>query len=437
MTTVQTEEFGPPRYRTRSDGNEEIPEQEPSPARRRDRKGRYRRCDYKEGDTGHDADESVEVPDYVKALESQLKEIKRHTKSLHGGQQVKRALIAYGVQAAVSLFGVWVVASGDRAVVWGFSIAHNINQITATVDSCKADWWGCATLKYKPAIAWDVSPRNNVTAMLDLVAWAEGTDTNYNRIYTGAEFTDYSKHPDRVMCSAGLCSAAAGRYQFMPATWATVKAKLNLPDFSPASQDKAAIQLMKDAGCYGAAVRGDVADFTDRCWTQWASFQGANGAKLDARQRSHPIDKLQAKYQEFLGTANGTSITAPLPTMTMTSPMAPNRTNPVSGESRPHNGADYACSLGEAVKSPIAGTFHRGNDDPQGFGNTWGSVEGQGQTVTIGHTRALLVADGQSVTAGQPIAECGAEGSSTGPHLHLEIRRQGQLIDPQTLLGNS
>jgi muramidase (phage lysozyme) len=375
------------------------------------------------------------VPDYVKALESQLKEIKRHTKSLHGGQQVKRALIAYGVQAAVSLFGVWVVASGDRAVVWGFSIAHNINQITATVDSCKADWWGCATLKYKPAIAWDVSPRNNVTAMLDLVAWAEGTDSNYNRIYTGAEFTDYSKHPDRVMCSAGLCSAAAGRYQFMPQTWATVKAKLNLPDFSPASQDKAAIQLMKDAGCYGAAVRGDVADFADRCWTQWASFQGANGAKLDARQRSHPIDKLQAKYQEFLGTANGTSITAPLPTMTMTSPLAPNRINPVSGESRPHNGADFACSLGEAVKSPIAGTFKRGNDDPTGFGNSWGTVEGTGQSITIGHTRKLLVMDGATVAAGSQIAECGAEGGSTGPHLHLEIRRQGQLIDPQTILG--
>jgi muramidase (phage lysozyme) len=411
---------------------EEATQQE---ARHRDRKGRYRRHDYQEGDTDHDAGESPTVPDYVKALESQLKEIQRHTKSLHGGQQVKRALVALGVQAAVSLFGVWVVASGDRAVVWGFSIAHNINQITATVDSCKADWWGCATLKYKPAISWDVSPRNNVTAMLDLVAWAEGTDTNYNMIYTGAKFTDYSRHPDRVMCSAGLCSAAAGRYQFMPQTWNAVRAKLNLPDFSPQSQDKAAIQLMKDAGCYGAAVRGDVAEFADRCWTVWASFQGANGAKLDKRQRSHPIYQLKAKYAEFLGTANGTNITAPLPTMNMTSPMAPSRVNPVTGESRPHNGADYACALGAPVMSSISGTFKRGNDDPNGFGNAWGTVEGNGQSITIGHTRKLLVPDGATVAAGSPIAECGAEGGSTGPHLHLEIQRQGQLIDPQTILG--
>jgi muramidase (phage lysozyme) len=372
---------------------------------------------------------------FERQVTERLKQIDKSTKSLYSGQQTKQALIAFGVQTAVSLFGVWVVASGDRAVVWGFSIAHNINQITDTIDSCKADWWGCATLKYKPAISWDVSPRNNVTAMLDLVAWAEGTDDRYNVIYTGAKFDDFSKHPDRVMCSAGLCSAAAGRYQFMPATWGTVKAKLNLPDFSPQSQDKAAVQLMKDGGCYGAAVRGDVADFADRCWTQWASFQGANGAKLDARQRSHPIDQLKAKYQEFLGTANGTNITAPLPTMTMTSPMAPSRVNPVTGESRPHNGADYACALGAPVMSPIAGTFKRGNDDPNGFGNSWGTVEGQGQSITIGHTRKLLVTDGATVAAGSPIAECGAEGGSTGPHLHLEIRRQGQLIDPQTILG--
>lgn len=364
-----------------------------------------------------------------------LNQIDKSTKSLYSGQQNKQALIALGVQTAVSLFGVWVVASGDRAVVWGFSIAHNVNQITSTIDHCKSDWWGCIQLKYKPAISWDVSPRNNVTAMLDLVAFAEGTDSNYNVIYTGVKFTDYSKHPARVMCSAGVCSDAAGRYQFLSTTWAPLQKKLNLPDFSPASQDKAAIQLMKDGGCYGAAVRGDVADFADRCWGQWASFQSATGQKLDARQQSHPIDKLQAKYQEFLGTANGTNITAPLPTMTMTSPMAPSRINPVTGESRPHNGADYACALGAPVLSPIAGTFKRGNDDPNGFGNSWGTVEGQGQSITIGHTRALLVKDGAIVAAGQPIAECGAEGGSTGPHLHLEIRRGGELIDPETILG--
>jgi murein DD-endopeptidase MepM/ murein hydrolase activator NlpD len=119
--------------------------------------------------------------------------------------------------------------------------------------------------------------------------------------------------------------------------------------------------------------------------------------------------------------------------MVMTSPMQKNRRNPATGVVRDHNGADYACASGAPVFSPIAGIFRRGNNDPDGFGDTWGTVEGRGQSITIGHTRALLVPDGASVTPGQPIAECGAKGISTGPHLHLEIRRAGQLVDPQTV----
>jgi muramidase (phage lysozyme) len=403
--------------------------------RHRDRKGRFRRSDYQETREENPANpvaDDGETPQYVVDLAKQIEQIQRQTRSLYKAQQTKQALIALGVQTVISLFSVWAVASGDRAVVWGYSISHNIRQIRAVIDSCKADWWGCVTLKYKPVISWDVSPRNNVTAMLDLVAWAEGTDSSYNRIYTGAEFADYSKHPDRVLCSAGICSAAAGRYQFMPATWTAVKAKLNLPDFSPSSQDKAAVQLMKDAGCYSAAVRGDVAEFADRCWSVWASFHSSDGAKLDKRQRSHSISTLQTKYQELLGAG---PISAPLATMTMTSPMQKNRRNPVTGVIRDHNGADYACTPGENVVSPIAGVFRRGNNDPEGFGDTWGTVEGRGQSITIGHTRALLVTDGSTVAPGQPIAECGAKGTGTGPHLHLEIRRDGQLIDPQTIFN--
>jgi muramidase (phage lysozyme) len=356
-----------------------------------------------------------------------LQQIQRPVAKLFDDRETKRALIALGGQTVISLVGVWSVYSGDRAVVWGASIAHNVRAVKSAYSSCQSDLWGCATLKYAPKFEWGVSPKDNVTAMLDLVAWAEGTDSNYNMIYTGEKFTDYSKHPDRVMCSAGLCSAAAGRYQIMPQTWATVSAKLKLPDFSPQSQDKAAIQLMKDAGCYGAAVRGDVADFADRCWTVWASFQGRDGEKLDNRQRSHQIDKLQAKYQEFRGVGK---LVKPLSTMTLTSPFGSARPHPVSGVVRPHQGADYACSVGDTIDSPIDGTLKQGPSDPSGFGSNWGTVSGGGYEITLGHTSALLVRSGDRVRAGQPIARCGDEGTGTGPHLHLEIRKDGELIDP-------
>jgi muramidase (phage lysozyme) len=404
----------------------------------RDRMGRFMRGDEKPSDPQNDLSEltaAIYAMLASVAPDSLDPRIQKRLKSFLGGQSVKaerRHCIKFAINCAICI----VISNGSGVIVDGaFSLKYNIDQARNWWPSCKAKPWDCATGKIRPAFNLGAKPTDNVTAMLDLVGWAEGTDTSYNRIYTGAEFADYSKHPDRVMCSAGLCSAAAGRYQFMPATWATVKAKLNLPDFSPQSQDKAAIQLMKDAGCYGAAVRGDVQSFADRCWSQWASLHSRNGQKLDARQRSHPIGELQAKYQAFLGGMAGTAFTQPLPRLTVTSPFLPSRIHPVTHELQPHNGIDLACAIGEVVKSPIAGTFKRGNDDPNGFGNSWGTVEGNGQSITIGHTRKILVTDGATVAAGSPIAECGAEGGSTGPHLHLEIRRQGQLIDPQTILG--
>jgi muramidase (phage lysozyme) len=264
--------------------------------------------------------------------------------------------------------------------------------------------------------------------MLDLIAWAEGTNNSYNISYTGAKFESFDNHPRQLYCSRGICSDAAGRYQFLSTTWQPLANALNLPDFSPASQDKAAIELMKRCGGYGAAVRGDVKSFVDRCYTQWASLRSSDGKRLDSRQKTHSIPELTAKYNEFRGSKN---FIKPLSSMRVTSPMLPYRIHPVTGELRPHNGTDYACAIGEIIRSPISGVFVQGNPDPRGFGNTWGHVKGSPYEITIGHTQKLLVRDGESVQAGQPIAECGSEGASTGAHLHLEIRRLGALVDPE------
>jgi muramidase (phage lysozyme) len=379
-----------------------------------------------------------------RAKKQQAKEAETQQRQKNRDAQKQRDAIELGVTKALKKTGAWgafwdlialsfhagicvyAVEQTNAIADLGFGIRSNAQAITAGFDSCARDPIGCIQGKHLPLLRWG-KPTDNTTAMLGLIAWAEGTDDRYNVIYTGAKFDSFDQHPARVMCSAGICSDAAGRYQFLSTTWQPLKTKLNLLDFSPQSQDRAAIELIKQCGGYSAAVRGDVASFADRCWSQWASLQSASGQKLDKRQRSYSIAKLQAKYQEFLSTPK---MTPPLLTMTITSPMSPSRRNPATGEIRPHNGADYACPLGMPVMSPIAGTFRQGNSDPKGFGNNWGTIEGDNLSITIGHTQKLLVGNGSIVHPGQPIAECGAEGSSTGPHLHIEIRRQGQLIDP-------
>lgn len=339
-------------------------------------------------------------------------------------------LIKFGINCGIC---VYAVEHSNAVADMGFGIRSNTQAITAGFDSCVKDPIGCIRGKHLPNLRWG-KPTDNLTAMLDTIAWAEGTHDKYNIAYTGATFESYASHPEKLYCANGICSDAAGRYQFLSTTWGPLADRLKLPDFSPASQDKAAIQLLKDNNCYGAAVRGDVRAMADRCWTVWASLKSSSGQKLDARQKAVSIETLKAKYQEFLGKGQR-SIVPPLSKMTMTSPFLPSRLNPVTKQWQPHNGADYACALGEIVRAPIGGTFRRGNPDPKGFGNDWGSIEGQAQTITLGHTRKLLVQDGQLVEAGAPVAECGAEGASTGPHLHLEIRRDGVSVDPQTILG--
>ena len=90
-------------------------------------------------------------------------------------------------------------------------------------------------------------------AWLDMIAYAEGTDRNksrggYNILFGGGRFSDLTRHPDKVVKAPGIASAAAGRYQFMPDTWKAVSTALKLPDFSPAAQDLAALELIRRRG---------------------------------------------------------------------------------------------------------------------------------------------------------------------------------------------
>jgi len=133
----------------------------------------------------------------------------------------------------------------------------------------------------------------NLTAFLDMIAYSEGTSTSpatrckgYDVIVTGADrkpevFTDFSTHPfangrkSKVINSKGLTSNAAGRYQFMLKDWAHYRDQLHLPDFGPESQDKWAIQLIRERRALPLIDAGRIVEAIAQVRNLWASLPGA------------------------------------------------------------------------------------------------------------------------------------------------------------------
>ena len=59
-----------------------------------------------------------------------------------------------------------------------------------------------------------------------------------------------------------------------------------------------------------------------------------------------------------------------------------------------------------------------------------------GRETRYGHLHQILVSTGDSVSGGQEVAKSGSTGKSTGPHLHFEIRENGQVVNPLKILSN-
>lgn len=100
---------------------------------------------------------------------------------------------------------------------------------------------------------------------------------------------------------------------------------------------------------------------------------------------------------------------------------------------RLHAGLDLANDIGTHVMAARAGRViwagWRG-----GYGYTVMIDHGSGYVSLYGHLDDYFVERGQYVRAGQRIASMGNTGNSTGPHLHFEIRKDGQAVDPMGLL---
>ncbi len=95
-----------------------------------------------------------------------------------------------------------------------------------------------------------------------------------------------------------------------------------------------------------------------------------------------------------------------------------------------HTGLDIAAKTGTPIKVMADGVVTNAS-----YSGSYGKLvkvdHGNGVETWYAHTSKMYVKKGQKVKAGDIIAEVGSTGNSTGPHLHLEIRLNGEHINPQ------
>lgn len=109
------------------------------------------------------------------------------------------------------------------------------------------------------------------------------------------------------------------------------------------------------------------------------------------------------------------------------------RVHPVLGYSRFHAGLDFGADYGSPIWAAKGGVVLFAGWYG-GYGQTVVVDHGGGITTLYGHASELYVSQGQTVQRGQIIATIGSTGLSTGPHLHFEVRTNGEPIDPLNYL---
>ncbi len=109
------------------------------------------------------------------------------------------------------------------------------------------------------------------------------------------------------------------------------------------------------------------------------------------------------------------------------------RSSPISGKKQFHEGLDIANNIGTKVVAPANGTV-ADTGYQSGYGRFIKIQHGYGMVTVYGHLSKVAVKSGQRVARGEVIGYVGNTGSSTGPHLHYEVRVNGVPNNPRKFL---
>jgi murein DD-endopeptidase MepM/ murein hydrolase activator NlpD len=189
-----------------------------------------------------------------------------------------------------------------------------------------------------------------------------------------------------------------------------------------------------DEGGFGADVLGDTVNTE---FSMALSKAGGIGLaeslmkaleKLDSKSEAVPIEGSQAMPNTIVPQS------APRIHDPAVSSSYGWRADPFHGQQKFHAGTDIRLAYGEEVRAAAGGVVTFAGEQP-GYGLVVKVDHGDGLETRYAHLSSALVAAGSPVEAGSPIARSGNSGRTTGPHLHFEVRQDGQPIDPERVIG--
>ena len=140
------------------------------------------------------------------------------------------------------------------------------------------------------------------------------------------------------------------------------------------------------------------------------------------------------RYQAAKSAADLAPVHKPVATLSRISSVFGNRKDPFTGRLAFHSGLDFAAPQGTTVVSAGQGTVSFVGQI-NGYGNVVEVTHAGGLITRYGHLSAFIAKEGDKVDTGTPIARVGSTGRSTGPHLHFEVRRADNAVDPARYLN--
>jgi murein DD-endopeptidase MepM/ murein hydrolase activator NlpD len=178
--------------------------------------------------------------------------------------------------------------------------------------------------------------------------------------------------------------------------------------------------------------------------TRVVSREGVGGTELNGTSVERSVTRVDLGTEPVAEVADGTAdemprsdecFALPVENPEITSPFGM-RDDPIRrGRIRMHRGVDLRGATGTPVYATASGVALMAGYCDRGTGNCVVIEHPHGWRSQYFHLNAVHIRAGETVEQGEHIGDIGSTGRSTGPHLHFQLGRDGEAVDPMTLIG--